>query len=253
MTRYVRYRFDSATSYGILEGEVVRELAGLPFAPADPTGATFARGDVELLVPTVPTKVLAVGRNYRSHVGDRAEPKVPELFLKAPSCLVPEGASIVLPRDAGEVHFEGELVVVIGRRARNVAALEASQFILGLTCGNDVSARAWQKSDLQWWRAKGSDTFGPCGPVIVAGLEPSPRTLRTRVNGQVVQEQSTADLIFSVPEIVAWASRHMTLEPGDLIYTGTPGTTAALAAGDNVEVEIEGIGTLTNPVVRASE
>jgi 2-keto-4-pentenoate hydratase/2-oxohepta-3-ene-1,7-dioic acid hydratase in catechol pathway len=238
-------------AYGRVEGRSVRVLASDPYGVAEPTEETFALSDVEVLVPAAPSKVLAVGRNYKSHVGDRPTPKVPELFWKPPSCLVPDGAAIVLPDGSSDVHFEGELVVVIGRRARDVGASEAAGCILGLTCGNDVSARDWQKGDLQWWRAKGCDTFGPCGPSIVAGLDPAGLMLRTRVNGRVVQEQSTADLIFSVPEIIAWASRHVTLEPGDLIYTGTPGTTSALAPGDVVEVEIDGIGVLRNRVEAA--
>jgi 2-keto-4-pentenoate hydratase/2-oxohepta-3-ene-1,7-dioic acid hydratase in catechol pathway len=246
--RYIRFRADSAALYGIVEGHSVRCLEGDPFGMVQTTDETYALDDVELLPPAAPSKILAVGRNYRSHVGDRPTPSVPELFYKPPSCLVPDGAAIVLPEGTGEVHYEGELVVVIGRRARDVSAHEAAGCIFGLTCGNDVSARDWQKGDLQWWRAKGCDTFGPCGPWIVAGLDPSNLLLRTRLNGQLVQEQSTADLIFSVPEIIAWASRHVTLEPGDLIYTGTPGTTSALKPGDVVEVEIRGIGMLSNRV-----
>lgn len=248
--RYVRYRAaGGASHYGAIEGDRVRRVEGDPFGAMHLADETHALAEIERLVPSVPTKVLAVGRNYRSHLGSRDEPKVPELFYKPPSCLVPDGAAIVLPPGSSDVHFEGELVVVLGRRARNVAPGDAMGCVFGLTVGNDVSARDWQKGDLQWWRAKGCDTFGPCGPEIVTGADPSGLTLRTRVNGKVVQEQSTADLIHPIPAIISWASRHVTLEPGDLIYTGTPGQTSALKPGVVVEVEIEGIGVLRNPVV----
>jgi len=154
----------------------------------------------------------------------------------------------VLPKDAGRVDHEGELVVVIGKRAKDVSLEEALDYVLGYTCGNDVSARDWQRNDRQYWRAKGSDTFAPMGPWIVTGLDPSDLKLDVRLNGEVVQSTSTALLIHDIPHIISFATRVMTLEPGDAIYTGTPGTTQALKAGDVVEVEIEGIGTLRNPV-----
>jgi 2-keto-4-pentenoate hydratase/2-oxohepta-3-ene-1,7-dioic acid hydratase in catechol pathway len=204
---------------------------------------------VKLLVPTVPTKVLAVGLNYRSHLGGRPMPDAPAIFLKPPSCLVPTGADIVLPADTTDVHYEGEMVVVIGKRARNVTAGDALGYVLGVTCGNDVSARQWQKNDLQWWRAKGSDTFGPCGPYIATDLDYDNLALALRVGGTVKQAQRTSDLIHGVGAIVSYISRYMTLEPGDLIYTGTPGQTTALAPGDVVEVELEGVGILRNRVV----
>ncbi len=146
------------------------------------------------------------------------------------------------------MHAEGEVIVVIGRRARNVSPGEAGDYIFGVTAGNDVSERVWQRGDLQWLRAKGSDSFGPLGPRIVAGADWSDLRLRTRLNGRVVQDARTRDLIFSIPEIVAYTSRYVTLLPGDVIYTGTPGKTAAISPGDRVEVEVEGVGVLANPV-----
>src|SRR6185312_8018944 len=150
-------------------------------------------------------------------------------------------------------HYEGELVVVIGRTTRNASRQEAAASVFGVTCGNDVSDRNWQRGagkDVQYWRAKGCDTFGPLGPVIVTGLDYSDLLLTTRVNGTVAQQQRTSDLIFDVPTVIAFVSRYVTLGQGDVIYTGTPGNTRAMKAGDVVEVEIEGIGTLRNPVVR---
>lgn len=251
VTRYVRFQAGDVVAHGVLEGDTIRQLAGDLFGDPKETGARFPLAQVKLLPPTVPTKVLAVGLNYRSHLGDRPVPKVPEIFFKAPSCLVGQGEPIVLPSGSSDVHYEAELVVVIGKRARNVDEAGARASIFGVTCGNDVSARDWQKNDLQWWRAKGSDTFGPCGPAIVTGLDYDKLNLKLRLNGQVKQEQTTADLIHGVAAIVSHVSRHVTLEPGDLIFTGTPGQTTALKPGDVVEVELEGVGVLSNPVIAA--
>jgi 2-keto-4-pentenoate hydratase/2-oxohepta-3-ene-1,7-dioic acid hydratase in catechol pathway len=246
--KFARYRRGDVEAFGIVEGDRVRRISGDPFGAWQKTEESHPVADVSLLVPSRPTKVLAVGLNYKSHLGTRPQPKVPEIFLKPPSCLVPSGSAIVIPKGTDDVHFEGELVIVVGKRARRVSPGEASSCVLGVTCGNDVSARDWQKNDLQWWRAKGADTFGPCGPFVVAGLDYDNLALQTRVNGEVKQRQRTSDLIFPVAEIVSWCSQYVTLEPGDLIYTGTPGATSALKSGDVVEIEIEGIGTLTNSV-----
>jgi 2-keto-4-pentenoate hydratase/2-oxohepta-3-ene-1,7-dioic acid hydratase in catechol pathway len=241
MARYVRYQKDSTVAYGILDGDTVREIRGGLFGAREETGATYPIGEVKLLAPCEPSKILAVGRNYKSHLGDRQAPERPEMFYKPVSALQHPGDPIVIPQEAANVHFEGELVIVVGERGS----------IFGVTCGNDVSERDWQNGphkDLQWWRAKGADTFAPLGPVIVTGLDYGNLTLETRLNGEVVQKQSTADLTFDCAAIVSWVSRWVTLAPGDLIYTGTPGSTRAMRAGDVVEVEIEGIGVLRNPV-----
>jgi 2-keto-4-pentenoate hydratase/2-oxohepta-3-ene-1,7-dioic acid hydratase in catechol pathway len=158
---------------------------------------------------------------------------------------------IVIPKNATNVHFEGELVIVVGRRLKHASEQEARDAIFGVTCGNDVSEREWQggaHKDLQWWRAKGADTFAPLGPCIVTGIDYGNLLLQTTLNGQVMQEQYTSDLIFDCPAIVQWVSEWVTLNPGDLIYTGTPGSTQKMNPGDVVEVRIEGIGVLRNPV-----
>jgi 2-keto-4-pentenoate hydratase/2-oxohepta-3-ene-1,7-dioic acid hydratase in catechol pathway len=253
VTKYVRYESAGRTAYGILDGETVRELSGDLFASPKPTGRTVKLADVKLLAPCDPRKVIAVGLNYKSHIGERPTAKYPGLFAKLPSSIIGPEATIVFPEGATNVHFEGELVVVIGRRARNVPAAEAAQYIFGVTAGNDVSERDWQKQDLQWFRAKASDTFGPLGPVIVKGLNYNDVLLQTRVNGEVVQSQRTRDLIFDVHAIVSYISRFVTLEPGDVIYTGTPGSTKAMKPGDTVEVEIEGIGVLRNRTAAAGQ
>jgi 2-keto-4-pentenoate hydratase/2-oxohepta-3-ene-1,7-dioic acid hydratase in catechol pathway len=205
------------------------------------TGAAHPLAAVKLLFPCRPSKILAVGRNYKSHLGDRQAPARPEMFYKPVSALQNPGDPIVIPPDAVNVHFEGELVIVVGPGAS----------IFGVTCGNDVSERDWQngpQKDLQWWRAKGADTFAPLGPAISTDLDYGNLMLETRLNGETVQKQSTADLTFDCAAIVSWVSRWVTLVPGDVIYTGTPGSTRAMRPGDVVEVEIEGIGILRNPV-----
>jgi 2-keto-4-pentenoate hydratase/2-oxohepta-3-ene-1,7-dioic acid hydratase in catechol pathway len=239
-------------SYGILDGDTVREIHGDLFEEPGQTGFTVPLNDVELLYPCQPGKIMAVGLNYRSHLGSRPQPAHPEIFYKPVTALQDPGGPIVIPRDATDLHYEGELVIVIGKPVKNASLHDAASAIFGVTCGNDVSERNWQHGpgkDLQWWRAKGCDTFAPLGPVIATGTDYSDLLLQTRLNGEVVQKQSTSDLIFDCPEIVAWISGWVTLLPGDLIYTGTPGATRKLAPGDVVEVEIEEIGLLRTPVV----
>ena len=248
VVRYARFEVAGKTACGIVEGDRVRQIEGDLFGARNPTDTTYALHEVKLLVPTRPSKVIALAGNYRSHLGATALPKHPEPFFKVPSCLIGQGERIVIPRGTAMVHHEGELVIVVGKRARNVSPEKALDYVLGVTCGNDVSARDWQKNDVQWWRAKGSDTFGPCGPWVASGLNYDNLLLTVRVNGQVKQQQRTSDLIFGVAATVSFISRHVTLEPGDLIFTGTPGTTTQIHPGDVVEVEIEGVGVLKNPV-----
>ncbi len=250
MTKYIRYQIGQEVHYGTLEGDTVHQLRGNLFENV-PTGTTTALADVKLLAPCEPPKILAVGLNYGSHLGGRPAPSSPEIFYKPVSCLQNAGDPIIIPPDANNVHSEGELVVVIGRPLKNASTEEARAAIFGVTCGNDVSERDWQHGptkDLQWWRAKGADTFGPLGPVIVTGLDESNLLLQTRINGETVQKQYTSDLMFNSPAIVSYVSRWVTLQPGDVIYTGTPGSTRKMNRGDVVEVEIEGIGVLRNPV-----
>lgn len=205
---------------------------------------------MRLLAPCEPGKVIAVGLNYKSHLGERPAPTEPGLFTKLPSAIVGPEADIVRPAGGGaeNLHFEGELVVVIGKRASRVPVAEAGDYVFGVTAGNDVSERNWQRNDLQWFRAKASDTFGPLGPVLARGLDYDDLQLQTRLNGEVVQSARTSDLLFDVRTIVSYVSRFVTLEPGDVIYTGTPGTTRAMKPGDVVEVELEGVGVLRNRV-----
>ena len=251
VTRYVRFRVGKTVAYGIVEGDRVRQLDGNLFRSWKPTDVTHKLSEIKLLVPSRPSKVLAAARNYRSHAGENTAPAEPQLFSKVPSCLVAAGENIVIPKGATNVHYEAEMVIVIGKRAKNVSKQRALDYVLGVTCGNDVSARDWQGNDIQWWRAKGSDTFGPCGPFIVSGIDYDDLLLRLRQNGEVKQQERTSNMIFSVAQIVSFISRYCTLEPGDLIFTGTSGKTTNIEPGDVLEVELEGVGVLKNPVVAA--
>jgi len=199
-----------------------------------------------------PSKILGVGRNYRAHAAEMGAdvPAEPLIFLKAPSSLLAPGDRIVRPAGWERVDHEGELGVIIGQRARHVAAERVLDdgTVLGYVCVNDVTVRAMQKQDGQWWRAKGMDTFCPVGPRIVCDLDPSDVRVQTRVDGELRQDGRTSAMIFSVPELIAYISRHMTLEPGDLITTGTPEGVGNMPAGARVTVEVEGIGVLENTV-----
>ncbi len=213
-------------------------------------GEVLALEDVELLMPCQPSKIVCVGLNYVEHARELKMPlpEEPIIFLKPPSAALSPGGEIRYPSSSQQVDYEGELGVVIGKRCKNVPAEEAGKYILGYTCFNDVTARDLQKKDGQWTRAKSFDTFAPFGPWI-ATIDPSNQDIETRVNGGTVQKSSTSDLIFDVPELIEFISDIMTLEPGDVIATGTPPGVGPLQRGDDVEVEIEGIGVLKNSVI----
>jgi len=247
-TTYVRYEHDGNISYGILTGDTIHELRGDIFDSVRRTGNTVAIEQVRLLTPTAPRKVIAVGLNYKSHLGDAPAAEYPGLFAKYPTSLIPDDAEITYYPDATNLHYEGEMVLIIGKTARNVPEERAAEHIFAVAPGNDVSERAWQGQDLQWFRAKGADTFGPVGPVMVAGVDYADLLLQTRLNGEVKQSQRTKDLIFGPAQIVSYVSRYVTLEAGDMIFTGTPGSTSAMQPGDVVEVELEHVGILTNTV-----
>jgi 2-keto-4-pentenoate hydratase/2-oxohepta-3-ene-1,7-dioic acid hydratase in catechol pathway len=248
VVKYVRYENRGKVSYGILDGDSIREIRGDLFGAKAETGVKVKLAAVKLLWPCEPTKVLAVGLNFKSHLGNRPAPEKPELFFKPLTSLQNPDGEIVIPPGAKNVHYEGEFVIVIGKKAQRVSVEKANDYIFGYTCGNDVSERDWQRGDLQWWRAKGADTFGPLGPAIVTGLDYKKSRLQTRVNGEVKQSQLLSDLLFDAAAIVSFTSQYVTLERGDVIYTGTPGATSAMKPGDVVEVEIDGIGVLRNKV-----
>jgi 2-keto-4-pentenoate hydratase/2-oxohepta-3-ene-1,7-dioic acid hydratase in catechol pathway len=197
-----------------------------------------------------PGKIVCVGRNYRAHAEEMGNevPVEPLLFLKPPSCVIASGESIELPAGAGRVDFEGEVGIVVGSRLRKATPEACAAAVRGITAANDVSAREWQRNDGQWARAKGSDTFLPLGEESSAPDDLTTLTIVTRVNGQERQRASTAELVFPIPVLLAYISRHMTLEPGDLVLTGTPSGVGPLAAGDVVEIEVAGLSAVRNPV-----
>jgi len=256
VVKYARFKVDGHVSFGIVEGDKVREISGSIFRDWKKTDKIHLLSEVNLMVPTRPQHVFAMAGNYKSHLNNAEVPpkfRIPQPFFKSPSSLVRHGGRIIIPKDATEeVHFEAEMVVVIGKRARKVSKENALDYVLGVTCGNDVSERYWQNDkdnkDVQWWRAKGADTFGPCGPFIVAGLNYDDLLLTLRLNGKVMQEERTSSMIHDVAMQVSFISKHVTLLPGDLIFTGTSGKTSALHPQDVVEVELEGVGILRNRV-----
>jgi 2-keto-4-pentenoate hydratase/2-oxohepta-3-ene-1,7-dioic acid hydratase in catechol pathway len=240
--------------YGVAEAEGITVYRGTPFVAWEPTETVIPFEEAHLLAPVFPTKVVCVGRNYAEHAAELGNqvPDDPVIFIKPSTSVIGPGAPIVLPSEALEVHHEAELAVVVGKVSRHVAAEDAASFILGYTAGNDVSARDLQKKDGQWARAKGFDSFCPLGPAIETELDPAGLRITCEVNGELRQEGSTDDLVFGVAEIFAFISRVMTLLPGDVILTGTPAGVGPIVPGDRVEVTIERIGTLANPVVAGS-
>jgi 2-keto-4-pentenoate hydratase/2-oxohepta-3-ene-1,7-dioic acid hydratase in catechol pathway len=249
--RIIRSLIDAQTAYGLVEGETVYRLDGSPFEPFTRGAPIGALESVELLAPCQPTKMVAIGRNYAEHAREhQAEvPAEPLIFLKPPSALLAHRLPIILPPQSNRVEHEAELAAVIGKRARNVSQADAWAYLLGVTCANDVTARDLQRSDGQWSRAKGFDTFCPLGPWIETGLTPQQigsLSIVCRVNGQLRQSGNTRDMVFDIPRLIAHISAAMTLEPGDVILTGTPAGVGPLVAGDTVEVEIESIGALRN-------
>lgn len=252
--RIARYSVGGQVSYGAVEGTEVFALPGHPFATADEplrtTGVVHDLDDVRLLAPIIPSKIVGIGKNYADHAAEMGgvAPERPLMFLKPTTALIGPDEAIVLPPESGNVHYEAELAVVIGRLCRRVPAADAASVILGYTCANDVTARDLQRSDGQWTRAKGFDTFCPLGPWIDTELDPADVTVECEVNGVTVQSGSTALLIHSIPALIEAVSAVMTLLPGDVILTGTPAGVGPLTAGDEVAVTVSGLGTLVNPV-----
>jgi len=239
----------------LLDGAGLRRLRDFHWADPtiDPSGDPTPLDEARLLAPVTPGKIVAVGRNYADHAKELGNdvPAEPILFLKPPSALLAPGAAIEMPAASSRVDFEGELAIVIGRRAKNVDAAKWRDYVFGFTCANDVTARDLQKKDVQFTRGKSFDTFCPLGPWIETDLDPSDLAIRTRVNGETKQDARTSLMIFPPAALVAFISGIMTLEPGDVILTGTPAGVGPLAEGDTVEVEIEGIGTLRNHTRKA--
>jgi 2-keto-4-pentenoate hydratase/2-oxohepta-3-ene-1,7-dioic acid hydratase in catechol pathway len=240
--------------YGVIEGDHVREISGTPWSSWSHGTRSWAVADVRLLAPVDPGKIVCVGRNYAAHAAELGNemPKEPLIFLKPPSAVIGPGEAIVLTPQSQRVEHEGELALIVGRRCSHLKdSDDALSYLLGYSCLNDVTARDLQKSDVQFTRAKGFDTFCPVGPHIETQLNPTDVLVETHVNGALRQSGSTSLMAYSVPFLVRWISRVMTLFPGDLIATGTPAGVGPLVAGDTVEVSIGGVGVLRNPVQAA--
>ena len=251
--KLVRYETPHGKFYGELESGIIHRLSDDLFTNRVRSGVQESLAGVRLLHPTLPTKIINIAVNYPSHAGGRPLNVIPQPFLAAPSSALDPDASIILPASSSNAHYEGEVAVVIGRRTVDVAPTDVGSHILGVCCANDISERDWQSGsdkDTQWWRAKSADTFSPFGPAIATDLNYNNLDLETRVNNRVVQRGNTSQLVFSIDQCISYISKYMTLEPGDLVFTGTPGTTAALKDGDKVEVEVEGVGILGNLVTQ---
>jgi 2-keto-4-pentenoate hydratase/2-oxohepta-3-ene-1,7-dioic acid hydratase in catechol pathway len=249
--RIVRYQIkNEPPHFGWILENKIGAIEGNIFGEFKRLEAEIPLVDARLLAPVQPSKILCIGRNYAEHAKEHnAEiPRVPLIFMKPPSSILNPGEPIILPSQSQLVEHEAELVVVIGKRGRQIVVEEAQGYVYGYTIGNDVTARDLQRSDGQWTRAKGFDTFCPFGPWIDTEYDPSDAIITCRVSGQPRQMASTRDMIFNVSTLVAFISSIMTLEPGDLIFTGTPAGVGPLKAGDVVDVEIEGLGKLSNPV-----
>jgi 2-keto-4-pentenoate hydratase/2-oxohepta-3-ene-1,7-dioic acid hydratase in catechol pathway len=249
--RIVRYSRQGEVGFGVLEDENIAAISPHPFAAFEYTGERFPTGDARLLAPVLPTKVVAVGRNYAEHAREMGGevPADPVIFLKPSTAVIGPGDPIVRPGWVGRVDYEGELAVIVGKLARRLDQADAIQAVLGFTCANDVTARDLQKADGQWSRAKGFDSFCPLGPWIETDLDSSDLALRTLVNGEPRQQARTSQLERGVASLLSFVSQVMTLLPGDVLLTGTPAGVGPLEAGDRVEVEVEGIGVLANQVV----
>lgn len=249
MPRYVRFRRpDGTVGAGLLDGGRVRVVEEPFWERTVVTGEVLALEEVRLLPPCQPRAIVCVGLNYASHLGGRPAPNPPTLFFKPLSSIAGPDDPILLPPGAGRVDPEGEVVIVVGRTLKRVDPGEALAGIFGYTAGNDVSAREWQRLDGQWWRAKGADSFGVFGPAIATDLRHDDIEVITRIDGREVQRGNTRELILDIPSIVSYVSQVMTLVPGDIIFTGTPGEPQPIVPGQVVEVEVPGVGVLRNPV-----
>jgi len=253
-----RFVYQDEAEYGVVTKDSLRKIEGWPSGPYSISEELIPITKVKVLPPLMPSKIVAIGLNYAKHVTevklDRNAPSAPLFFLKPPTSIIGPEEGIIHPQKSDELHYEGELAVIIKNRTRKIQPEEALDHILGYTCLNDVTARDWQRSDGQWTRAKSFDTFCPIGPVIAMDIKnPNALKIETRLNGQVKQSATTADLLFKVEELVTYISRHMTLLPGDIIATGTPDGVGPMEVGDTVEVEIEEIGVLRNYVIAEKE
>jgi len=253
MERFIRFQTGDGPRWGVFREGRIAEIDNNPAKGFELTGVNYQPSEVKLLAPVEPSKIVCVGLNYREHVKESQsatkEPDEPVLFLKPPSALIGPGEKIVYPEMAERVDYEAELGIVIGKECKNIAAIEADDYIFGLTCVNDVTARDLQKKDMQWTRGKGFDTFCPVGPWVVDNLKYENLLVESYLNGELKQSSRTSMMIFPVPVLISFISRVMTLFPGDLISTGTPAGISPMKVGDRIEIRVEGIGSLVNDII----
>jgi 2-keto-4-pentenoate hydratase/2-oxohepta-3-ene-1,7-dioic acid hydratase in catechol pathway len=248
--KFGSFEKSGAKFIGIINGEKIEEIKGDIFTEKyDLTGNSYDISELKILPPVIPSSMLALAKNYGSHLQGEAPPKQPEPFFKTTSSIAGHNDEIIIPRDSKKVDAESELVVVIGKLSKNVPQDKAYDHIFGYTCGNDVSARDWQKEDKSWWRAKSSDSFSPIGPYIETNIDPENLQITGKVNGNIVQSCNTSEMIWSIPKTIEFITKYVTLFPGDCIFTGTSGTAGQINPGDSVEIEINGIGSLVNRCV----
>lgn len=243
----VRFEYNNKINYGEIKDTNIEVMKNDIYKELKPTGILIPLSKVKLLLPTKPQNVFAVGMNFASHLSSLSN-LPPPLFFKSPSSLIKDGETIVLPEDSTNVHFEGELVLIIGKKAKNVSIIDATNYIFGVTVGNDLTERNWQGQDLQWMRAKASDGFGPLASIIAIDVDYNNLLLTTKLNGKIVQQENTKFMIHKPSKVVSYLSKYFTLMPGDLIYMGTPGRTQKLSDGDIVSVEIEKVGKVSNQI-----
>jgi len=250
--KFVRFQQGNKISYGILESDDIRVLTGDIFTEYSHSGEIVPIRSAQILVPCLPSKAICIGLNYHDHAQEMksALPNRPLIFMKPPSALAHPGGAIEYPVITHNLHYEAELAVVIKKTAKKVPAECAAEYILGYTCANDVTARDIQKSDGQWTRGKSCDTFLPLGPCIETEVDPTNIAIKLYLNNELKQSSNTGNLIFKVPELIAFITQSMTLNPGDIILTGTPSGVGPMQVGDVVTVELEGIGQLSNHVVQ---
>jgi 2-keto-4-pentenoate hydratase/2-oxohepta-3-ene-1,7-dioic acid hydratase in catechol pathway len=252
--KWIKYSIAGASSYGLLEDQKIVAVKGDPFGGYEKTSTVLKLADVQIELPVVPPTFYCVGLNYVKHIGSEGKniPTRPEVGYRANNALIPHGHDVVMPADSKRVHYEGELVVVIGKRAKNVSIEEAGACILGYTMGNDVSERDWQASDRTFWRSKNTDTFKPMGPWIETDVDLDKMETVVKVNGEVKTHFGTNDMLFGVHQFISTMSQYSALQPGDVIWMGTDGQSPNLQHGDQVDVSLTGIGTLSNRFVKAS-
>ena len=247
---FVRYEQNGVISWGELQGATIHQLTDAPYLGGTHTGQTVAESAVMLKAPVDPELVVMTALNFRSHI--TGEPAAyPGLFIVPANSIIGPEEAMVIPADSNNFHYEAEAIVVIGKHAENVALEDARDYIFGVTAGNDGSARDWQGADLQWTRAKGSKTFNAVGPKIVTGLNPNELKIEGRLNGEVRQGENTSDMLYNFDYMVSYISHYFVLEPGDIIWSGTMGRTREMVDGDSYEVEVEGVGILRTPIVKA--